>query len=161
MSGIAVCNFVSDRLYVKLEQQRGGKFYPEGRLPLSIFGAFTIPLVVLLYGWAPQLEWPVWVLLGSVVLIGLVVVLSIVPMMTYVTDAFGIYSASALTAVLILRCLAGSFLPLAVPPLTDKIGYGLGFTVMAAACLVTAPIPALVMRYGPHWRQHSSYTKDD
>lgn len=113
-----------------------------------------------LYGWSADRHWPVWVLLVSVVFVGLVVVTSIVPMMTYITDAFGLYSASALTAVLILRCLAGSFLPLAMPPLTNLVGIGWGFSIIAATLLATAPIPALVMRYGPRWRQRSNYTME-
>ncbi|KAF2480130.1 putative major facilitator superfamily transporter [Neohortaea acidophila] len=158
--GIAICNFVSDWLYIKLEKKHGGRSYPEGRLPLSILGAFFTPLVMFLYGWSADRHWPVWVLLVSVVFVGLVVVTSIVPMMTYITDAFGLYSASALTAVLILRCLAGSFLPLAMPPLTNLVGIGWGFSIIAATLLATAPIPALVMRYGPRWRQRSNYTME-
>jgi hypothetical protein len=117
-------------------------------------------------------------LLLSVVLQGYAVILSIVPMLTYVTDAFSIYSASALTAVLITRCLAGTFLPLTTAPLTDRLGYGYGFTCLAAACLALAPIPVskrqlserrtfrltvckpLVMRYGTKWRQRSKYSRD-
>ena len=100
-------------------------------------------------------------MLLAVVLLGFAVILCIVPMMTYITDIFGLYSASALTAVLITRCLMGTFLPLAVAPLTNDIGYGFGFLVMAAACLLLAPVPALVMRYGTRWRQWSAYTKND
>ena len=86
---------------------------------------------------------------------------SIVPMMTFITDAFSDYSASAMTAVLITRCLMGAFLPLAVPPLASEIGYGLAFLVLASACLLLAPVPVLIMRFGPTWRQRSEYTKDD
>ena len=120
-----------------------------------------MPLVCLLYGWAADVPWPVWVLLLAVVLFGFALIFSLVPMMTYVTDAFGLYSASALTAVLVLRCLAGTLLPLATNALTDAIGDGLGYTILAAALLLLAPIPALVMRYGPAWRQRSAYSKDE
>lgn len=126
-----------------------------------MIGAFLLPPVVALYGWAPELHWHVSVLLISVVLIGTSVVLCIVPMMTYITDAFGMYSASALTAVLMARCLAGTFLPLAVAPLTDMVGDGWGFTIHAGVCLIIAPAPALVYRYGAVWRQRSWYTRDE
>lgn len=84
---------------------------------------------------------PVAVFLAAVSLLGISLVLSIVPMMTFITDAFGTYSASALTAVLIIRCLCGAFLPLLLPPLSDKIGYGFSFLVLAAAMLIVAPVP--------------------
>jgi hypothetical protein len=96
-----------------------------------------------------------------VVLFGIFVIMSMVPVMAYVVDAFNLYSASAITALLITRCLMGTFLPLVTAPLTDKIGYGLGFTVLSAACVVLAPIPFLIWRYGGHWRQSSDFTKDE
>ena len=159
--GIAVCSTGVDWIYNKLLARRGGKPYPEGRLPLPIIGAFALPFVVTLYGYAPYLHWPVWILLLSVVLLGICIIFSIIPMLTYVTDAFGLYSASAMTAVLITRCLAGTFLPLATAPLTEKLGLGPGFLVLAAASLLLAPVPALVMRFGTRWRQWSKYSMDD
>lgn len=149
-----------DLIYNRLAK-RYDFFYPEGRLPLCIFGAFFLPVAVTLYGGSAGAHWPVAVFLVTVGLMSVSVVCSIVPMMTYITDAFGNYSASAMTAVLITRCLMGAFLPLAVPPLADEIGYGLAFLVLAGACLLLAPIPALIMRYGPTWRQKSSYTQDE
>ena len=149
-----------DRIYNKLTKRHNG-YYPEGRLPLVIAGAFLLPVAVTLYGWTAEANMPVAVFLSTVTLLCIAVVLSIVPLMTYITDAFGMYSASALTAVLISRCLMGAFLPLAVPPLAESVGYGFAFLVLAAACLLLAPVPALVMRYGPRWRQRSTYTSED
>ena len=158
--GVGICNLLVDRLYVSLQARRGGKPYPEGRLPLPVVAAFLFPLIVAFYGYPPGLHWPVWTLLLAVVLMGTAIVTAIIPIFTYVTDAFELYSASALTAVLVMRCLAGTFIPLASAPLTDKFGYGPGFLVFAAACLILAPIPAFIMRYGPSWRQSSKYSKD-
>ncbi|KAK3711305.1 hypothetical protein LTR37_009685 [Vermiconidia calcicola] len=139
--GIITCNLLVDRLYVKLQERPGDKIYPEGRLPLVVFGAFTLPFIIALYGWSAGAHFPVAVLLLAVVLMGFAMMCSVVPMLTYVTDTFELYSASALTTVLVTRCLAGTFLPLATSPLTNKFGYGFGFTLLAAACLVLAPVP--------------------
>lgn len=163
MLGIFTCNRIVDRVYNKLQARHAEATFPEGRLPLVITGAFLLPVTVALYGWAPHLHWPVGVLLLAVVvsqtyklcmlsvivltnrlsqqLQGYSIIISIVPLLTYVTDAFGIFSASALTAVLITRCLAGTFLPLGTAALTDWAGYGWGFTVLAGVCVVLAPIP--------------------
>ena len=124
-----------DRVYNKLTKKRG-EFYPESRLLLVIAGAFFFPITITLYGWTAEAHMPVAVFLASVGLLGISLVLSIVPMMTFITDAFGTYSASALTAVLITRCLMGAFLPLRVPPLADDIGYGFAFLVLAGVMLV-------------------------
>ena len=72
---------------------------------------------------------------------GYSIVVAMVPALTYVTDSFGLFSASAITAVLVTRCLAGTFLPLITAPLTGRIGYGWGFTVLAGGSLALALIP--------------------
>lgn len=159
--GLIICNFLLDRIYTRLRLSDDVKSAAENRLPLMMLGAIILPFVVALYGWVAQLVLPVWLMLLSVVLLGVFVILTMVPMMAYVVDAFNLFSASAMTAVLITRCLMGTFLPLVTAPLTDEIGYGLGFTVLAAATIVLAPTPFFVWRYGSQWRQKSVYTKDE
>lgn len=124
-----------------------------------IIGGFTLPLVVALYGWIAEERLPVWLLLLSVGLLGTTILLSFIPLMAYVVDAFGLYSASAVTAVIVARCLLSTFLPLITKPMVDKVGWGWAFTLLGAIGLFIAPIPALVLRYGSRWRQRSEYTK--
>lgn len=158
---IVVCNTFVDKIYTSMRLRYAGeKIYPEGRLPLIVVGAFCLPLTVAFYGVVPQLRWSVWLLLLSVVITGFFEVLCMVPMLTYITDAFGLYSASALTAVLMTRCLMGTFLPLATAPLTESFGYGYGLLILAGICLALAAVPLVVLLYGARWRQHSNYTKD-
>jgi MFS family permease len=158
--GVIICNMTLDRIYIKLRKSNNGIGLPEYRIPLVIIGALLMPIAVTLLGWTAQKHWPVELLLFSVGLLGCFMLVAVVPVMAYVVDAFGEYSASALTAVLIARCLASTFLPLAIVPLDDALGYGWGFTVLAAACVVAVPIPVLVVRYGARWRQHSEYSRD-
>jgi hypothetical protein len=87
--------------------------------------------------------------------------MTMVPLSSYIVDSFGLYSASAMTMVLIARCSAGTLLPLAIPPLTDALGLGYGFLVLGAVCLALIPLPVAVMRYGSRWRQNSVYTRND
>lgn len=129
-------------------------------MPLVIASAILLPISVGFWGFSAQKQWPVAILLFSVGLLGFAILIGMVPLMAYVVDAFGNYSASALTAVLITRCLMGTFLPLAVAPLTNALGYGFGFLVLAGLCLGVAPIPIIVMRYGSRWRESSVYTED-
>ncbi|KAI2606576.1 MFS general substrate transporter [Hypoxylon sp. NC1633] len=158
---VVICNQALDRIYIKLRDSNKGDGRPEYRLPLVIIGGFTLPVIFALYGWAAQSHLPVPVLLLSVVAIGATLMLGFLPLYAYVVDAFGLYSASAMTAVIVIRCLAGTFLPLATGPLVDRFGYGIGLSILGAASLVIAPIPVLVLRYGHKWRQRSKYTRDD
>ncbi|KAG0652167.1 MFS transporter prlG [Hyphodiscus hymeniophilus] len=157
---IVVCNLFLDKTYIALGRSREGPSRPEDRLPFLIGGIAILPFIITLYGWAPYLHWPVGVLLLAMGLMGFALILTWVPLSSYVVDAFGLYSASALTGLLIARCLGGTLLPLAIPPLTDALGLGYGFLVTAAVCLVLIPLPIVIMRYGFSWRQRSVYTKD-
>jgi hypothetical protein len=157
--GIAVCKFTLDRIYIKLGKANHGEGKPEYRLPVLLIGAFTLPLIVALYGWIAELKLPVVLLLINVLFMGFSLLLGIVPMMSYVVDAFGEYSASAMTAVLITRCLASTFIPLGTMRLSAELGYGWGFMITGTTLFVLAPIPVLVMWYGDGWRQYSSYTR--
>jgi MFS family permease len=159
--GIVVCNLTVDRIYIYLSKGHFGKAIPEYRLPLLIVGAFLLPIAVVLYGWVAQEKWSLALMLVIVVFFGFSLLLGVVPLMAYVVDAFGIYSASATTALLVIRCLMGTFLPLAVGPLVDTVDYGWAFTILAGLVLSVAPIPVLVLRYGTKWREYSSYSREE
>lgn len=156
---VMICNLYLDKIYVGLRASNKGVDQPEYRLPVAIVSALTLPPAVALYGWCAEYRLPLPLLLLSVVWIGLSLMLAILPLMAYVVDACGLYAASALTGVIVTRCLAGTFLPLTTAPLIENLGYGWGFTVLAALGLSLAPIPLLIFRYGPIWRQRSKYTR--
>ncbi len=119
-----------------------------------------MPIFIAMYGWVPQLRLPLPYSLLSLVLLAFAMIFGFLPITTYVVDAFGLYSASAMTALIVTRCLMGTFIPLAVHPLVEKVGYGYGFTILAGLLLCLVPIPMTVMRYGPKLRQHSQYTRE-
>ena len=99
-------------------------------------------------------------LLASVALLGFTLLLTVIPVSAYVVDACGIYSASAMTGVIVTRCLMGTFLPLTTGPLAEHLGYGWGFSCLGALGLCLAIIPILIFRYGERWRQRSEFTQD-
>ncbi|RWA03532.1 hypothetical protein EKO27_g11578 [Xylaria grammica] len=148
-SGLAFLSFTQGR--------RG----PEFRLPINIIGAFSLPLSVAAYGWVAQMRLPLPVLLFAVGVLGTALMLVYLPLNAYVVDAFGLYAASGMTAIIVTRCLMSTVLPLATDPLVTKFGWGLGVSVLGGIGLVLTPIPILVFRYGSRWRQLSKYTKDE
>ena len=127
---------------------------------MCIIGAFALPVVVGLYGWGAQLRVPLSVELLLVTFLGGTLLLGFLPLTSYIVDAFGLHSASAMTALIVMRCLMGTFLPLATGPLVDRLDWGWGITVFAVASLCIAPVTVLVMRYGAKWRQRSKYSRD-
>ncbi|KAI1622703.1 MFS transporter [Exophiala viscosa] len=158
---LVIVNLLLDRIYIKLREAHKGIEQPEHRLPLVIVGAFSMPFVIALYGWIPALGLPLPLMLICLGTLGATMLLAFMPLMAYVVDAFKLYSASALTALIVVRCLVGTFLPLITEPLIKGLGYGWGFTVLCAASFCVAPIPVLVFRYGAKWRQRSTYTKEE
>lgn len=120
-----------------------------------------MPVVIALYGWIAQGQLPLPLLLLVLALWGGALTFGFLPLMAFVVDAFKLYSASAMTAIIVTRCLMGTFLPLTTEPLVEKFGYGWAFTLLGAISLCLAPIPVVVFRYGSRWRQRSSYTADE
>jgi len=157
---VFVCNRHLDRIYIKMRDANKGVGLPEFRLPLVVVGAFCMPLVTAFYGWSAELRLGVHFTLLSAALMGSALALALIPLTAYIVDAFGIYSASATTGVIVTRCLMSTFLPLLTGPLVDNFGYGWAFNVWAALCLMLVPIPILVLRYGAHWRRLSPYSRD-
>lgn len=147
-------------MYVKLRDANDGIGQPEYRLPLVIVGAVVFPLTVVMYGWIAQYQLHVGLLLLSVGTMGLFLMLTFIPVMAYVVDAFGIYSASSITALIVTRCLMGTFLPLAAQPALRNLGYGWGMSIFALISASTIPIPVSVLLYGQKWRKSSKYTRE-
>lgn len=156
---VVICNLYLDKIYIKLRAANNGIGLPEHRLPIAIIGALTLPPALALYGWSAEYKLPLVFVLLSVVWIRLSLMLAYVPLIAYVVDACGLYSASALTGIIVIRCLASSFLPLMTTLLAENLGYGWGLTILGAISLDFALIPILMLKYGSQWRQHSHYTK--
>ncbi|KAF4627659.1 hypothetical protein G7Y89_g10495 [Cudoniella acicularis] len=102
---IMISNIFLDRLYNYLSTLHS-EFRPENRLPLLILGALLMPFSIVLYALAPTLfpshpSLSLTLLLLSVALQGVFLLLISVSLAAYIVDAFGLYSASAMTIVLI------------------------------------------------------------
>jgi MFS family permease len=158
--GVLLCNACLDRIYMKLRGPENAKGKPEYRLPLSILGALLLPFSVTAYGWVADKKLPVIILLVSLALLGFSMMLAVIPLSAYVVDTCGLYSASAMTGVIVTRCLMGTFLPLTIGPLVEHLGYGWGFSCLGALSICLSVIPMLVLRYGAAWRQRSEFTRD-
>lgn len=157
---VIICNLTLDKIYIRLRKQNDGQGWPEFRLPYVIAGGLCLPPVIAFYGWIPALRLPLSFEFLAMSLLGFVLMFAFLPLMTYVVDAFGIHSASAITALIVTRCLMGTFLPLATEPLVEHFGYGWGFTIIGGLLLALAPIPVLLYKCGQSWRQHSVYSRD-
>lgn len=93
----------------------------------------------------------------SGVIFGLSYQATFISLLTYVTDAYRIYSASALAASVILRSIAGALFPLAADPLYAKLGVAWATSVLGFASLACVPIPFALYYYGSVIRKRSPF----
>jgi len=72
---------------------------------------------------------------------------------TYIVDAYSLHASSALAANMILRSILGALLPLAGPPMYDKMGLGWGNTLLGFISVLLIPIPFIFLKYGERLRK--------
>ncbi|KAJ5291608.1 MFS multidrug transporter [Penicillium angulare] len=148
-----------DSLYNKAKKM--GKLWASGpesqRLPMSCVSApcLTISLFWLAWSAKSSIPWIVPVLSGIV--FGLGYQTTFISLLTYVTDAYKIYSASALAASVIMRSIAGALFPLAADPLYAKLGVAWATSILGFASLACIPIPFALYYYGPWIRKRSPF----
>lgn len=178
-----------DRLYKYLKEKNGGMQKPEYRLPPMIPASIMLPIGLFIAGWTAQYQTH-WIAPDiGLVLIGAGVILTFQSIQTYVIDTFTLHAASgalplsshlnhstncslpiltpfvtarqtALAAVSCLRSLAGFGFPLIAPTMFDRLGYGVGSSILAGVAIVLGcPTPWLLWKYGERIRESSRYAK--
>ncbi len=76
----------------------------------------------------------------------------------YVTDAYGIYSASALAAMSMTRSGAGALLPLAIEDMVEGLGIAWSCTLLAGVSAVLSLVPFGFIAYGEKIRAGSKFS---
>lgn len=130
---------------------------PEYRLPLLIPFSLFIPIGLLWYGWsAGRTHWIVPNLGCIIFAMGLIVCFNCAQ--AYVVDTYTTYSASATGAAAFLRTMAGFSFPLFAPSMYERLGVGMGNTVLAIVALTFGIVaPTLLWRFGGWLRSKSTY----
>lgn len=135
-----------------------GKSSPEyQRLPLSCAAGPLLAASLFWLAWSAKtsVHWIVPVLSGLVFGVGYQIIC--ISLLTYITDAYQTYSASALASSVILRSIAGALLPLAADPLYTKLGVSWGTSVLGFCALACIPIPVVLLYFGPWVRKKSPF----
>lgn len=142
-----------------LHQRHKGKESTECRLPPMVIGSALIPLGVLSFGWTVQykLHWVASIFFSSLVGYGFVAIA--ISSWSYLVDAFGIYSASATAATVLLRNAGAAALPLAGPALVEKVRWGWGLSVLALLGFVAVPATVALMYTGERLRSLKSHKR--
>ncbi|KAF2741000.1 MFS general substrate transporter [Polyplosphaeria fusca] len=143
----------NDRSVVRHRERNGGVFEPEMRLSTTIYFAPFMPVALFIYGWTARasVHWIVPCL--SFVLYGFGLLGVFVPCQTYIVDAFLTTAASAVAALVCLRCVFGAVLPLIGPIVYERLGLGWGNSVLEFITLAVTPVPFAFLKYGGYIRK--------
>ena len=145
--GIFLYGMFSDR-YLKHRLEKHGAAEPESRLLGMAIGAVIFPIGFCVYGWTLTHSDYWLVPLAGTAIIGFGTSLIRLPIQNYLVDAFGDYAASATAVSIIMEALAGTFVPLAGPPLYSNLGYGLGNGVIGLCAAFFIPVTIAAFKYG-------------
>ncbi|KAK7716245.1 hypothetical protein SLS64_003397 [Diaporthe eres] len=140
-AGVALSATVMDKVAMRLSEKSGHK--PENRLVPIVYASPLIPAGLLLYGWSLQAGLHFTVPIVGSALVGAGMVLTLLPLNTYLVDAFTAVASSAIAASTLLRYVLGAFLPLVGTSLNDSLGLGLANTLLAGISCVLIPAPLL------------------
>ena len=146
LMGSQIGGALMDRQYrFMVSRSPDGLHRPEYRLPLLAPGAIAAAMGLAAYGWAAQLRLH-WALVdGGMVVAMLGQQVTGMALQTYVTDAYGDHTGSALSALQFLRSSTAFLLPLAAPAMYAALGYGWANSYMALGTLVMGLLIPLLL----------------
>ncbi|KAK6076368.1 major facilitator superfamily transporter [Seiridium cupressi] len=146
--GVVIIGGTSDRMMAKHTKLNNNIPIPEVRLRICVYVSFLIPISFWWYGWSAdqQAFWLAPII--GLVCFGLGMIGILLPVQTYMIDAFPDYAASSTAALASSRNVVGTFLPLAGPYLYKAIGLGWGNTLLGFIALILIPAPYFIAKYG-------------
>lgn len=159
--GSQACAPLQDRIYTGLKRRyvpNGGPGRPEFRVPLMVPGAVLVPAGLLIYSWTAErhTHW-IWPNVGAAIYAAGTIV-GFQCLQGYAVDSYSRFAASAVGAMTVLRSLAGFGFPLFAPTMYDRLGYGMGGTVLAVIAIVIGwPSPFLLWKYGESVRARHQF----
>ncbi|KAF7114475.1 hypothetical protein CNMCM5793_008779 [Aspergillus hiratsukae] len=128
---------------------------PEFHLYYAMLGAPTIPMCLfwMAYTTAPHIS--PWVPIMGSLPFGFGFTTVFISCYQYLTDCYGIWSASALSSVNFVRCLSAGGMMLASMPMYDTLGVKWSLTLLGAASAVMVPVPFAFYKWGHIIRRKS------
>ncbi|KAL4952730.1 major facilitator superfamily domain-containing protein [Aspergillus filifer] len=133
-------------------------FNPEGHcLPSACVGSVLLSAALFWLAWTatPTVHWIVPVISGFFFGFGYQSIFT--SLTIYITDAYKIYSASALAASVITRSVLGATLPIAAKPMYAALGVGWANSLVGFASLACLPIPYVLLWKGYLIRERSKF----
>lgn len=130
------------------------------RLPLACLGGplYVISLFWLGWGANADIHWIVPMLAGLPFGVGFMLIF--MALLNYITDAYEVYAASAMSATSICRSIFGAILPLAASPMYRTLGISWASSLLGFLSLAMCGIPFAFIKYGDRIRANSRFCNE-
>ena len=156
--GMALATALSplvNRIHGKYVEKLGP--VPEARFPHLIIVVWLLPIGIFWFGWTalPPTPWISSILAG--VPFGFALVLLFLGINSYLTDCYDRYSASALGANTMLRCLFGAGFALFATDMYEELGTPWATSILGFVALAMGILPFIFYRYGARLRAASKF----
>jgi len=127
------------------------------RLPLACVGGVLLVASLFWLGWtsSPSFHWIIPMMSGLP--FGIAFNLILIALFNYLTDSYGIYSASAVAAASCARSILGAVLPLAQNSMYTTLGIGWATSILGFASVALFPVPFIFIAFGPQIRLRSPF----
>lgn len=131
---------------------------PEKRLEMCAVTGWLLVIAMFWFGWTsyPSIHWISPVLAGG--LIGVAALGMFLSLFNHIIDSYLWSAASALAACTVVRSAFGAGFPLFASQMYAHLGTQWASSVLGFIALVLAPVPLVLMKYGPKLRERSRFT---
>lgn len=152
-----IINFHSTRLYDRARERNGGVPVPEARLYYATVGgiASTIGMFIFAFTSYSHVHW-IGPEIGLFFLIGGVFFV-FDAVQNYLSDAYGEYASSAISAQGFVRNLLAASFPLYTTQMFNNLTIPYAGLLLALLLTLACPLPFILIRYGERIRARSRY----
>lgn len=162
MVGIAiggVCNFMSQKFYLRKVSENDGRAVPEARLPPMMMGSVSLTVGLFLIGNCAHTRFPWIIPVLAAVFMGFGFFTIFQAALNYLVDTFMTYAASAVAGNTFCRCIVASIFPPLVSRIYIRLGVVWASNMLGFIALAMVPIPWVFYWLGPRIRTRSRWSR--
>ncbi|KII92919.1 hypothetical protein PLICRDRAFT_134932 [Plicaturopsis crispa FD-325 SS-3] len=152
-----VASIHQNRVYDRATARNGGVPVPEVRLYWSRVGAILLPVSLFWYAWTQfaSVHWIVPTIALAPMVFSIYLIFDAVQ--NYLTDSYGEYASSAISAQGFIRNMLSASFPLYGRQMFVNMHYQWAGTLLALIATLMVPLPFILMKYGERIRERSPY----
>lgn len=130
---------------------------PEYRLEMAIWAAIPYAMAFFWFGWTSFRHVSLWAPVSQGIIMGCAIISLFNPLINYIIDTYVYAAASALAANTIIRSIFATMFPLFASQMYHKLNPHWASTLLGCFALLLAPIPLVLIKYGPALRAKSKF----